>query len=121
MKKALKHLLIIFCCAILFFIASQTVHIVHAKGNADVSTDQIEECLSTNGVDHYAYMDYESAPEELKPLIIEARNKIIFSTAWVADGASGYIADKDGNIIKSIPEFSENFPSDWEYPFFTTE
>lgn len=41
---------------------------------------------------------------------------IIYRYSWVADGLNGQILDKNGNIKRKVPEFSELFPEDWELP-----
>lgn len=71
----------------------------------------------TNSLEAIAYMDVEQVSEEMQARIIEARNEIIFSQSWVADGLHGYVVDKDGVIVEEVPQFSELFPSDWEIPF----
>ena len=47
--------------------------------------------LSEEAIQHYAYLDLDTADEELKPVILEARSRIIYRYAWVADGITGYI------------------------------
>lgn len=63
-----------------------------------------------------AYMDLDQADAEIREQIMIAREKIIYSNAWVADGVNGYVTDTDGNIIEVIPHFSEIFPADWDIP-----
>ena len=63
-----------------------------------------------------AYMDIEKATPELKQKILQAREEIILSNSWVADDTNGRILDKNGNIIKELPHFSDLFPEDWEPP-----
>lgn len=65
---------------------------------------------------YYAYMDLEQAEESIKPIILEARKKIIFDKGWAADGITAYVEDAEGNIIEQLPHFSELFPADWEIP-----
>ena len=63
-----------------------------------------------------AYLDYDSATPEMKEKILAARNQIIFSTSWVADGYSASIGNvKTGEIIRVLPSFSELFPG-WDIP-----
>ena len=66
----------------------------------------------------YAYMDLEQAEESIKPMILAARNKIIFQSndGWVADGMNAYVEDADGNVVEELPQFSDLFPEDWENP-----
>ena len=77
---------------------------------------KIEELISANGEDFYAYLDLDQAQEELKPVILEARRRIIFDSSWVSDEINGRILDEDGNVIEEVPHFSEVFPEDWELP-----
>lgn len=78
--------------------------------------NKIEELLAASGVEYYAYMDLNLAQEELKPVILEARNRIILGRSWVSDDLDGRILDKNGNVIEEVPHFSEIFPEDWEIP-----
>lgn len=67
-----------------------------------------------------AYMDLETVDESMQSRILEARNEIIFSESWAADGVTAYVKDTDGTVIEKLPEFSELFPSDWEIPYFAS-
>lgn len=69
-------------------------------------------------LNHYAYMNLETANESLKVKILEARNEIIMNSSWVADGIKGYVVDENDEIVRELPHFSECFPSDWEIPTF---
>lgn len=62
----------------------------------------------------YAYRDLDSASEDEQALILEARNTIIYSVSWVADGYEMEIIDADGTV-EEVPSFSELFP-DWDIP-----
>ena len=62
----------------------------------------------------FAYMDLDTAPAELRETILKAREVIIYSQSWVADGLEAYITSPDGTK-KSVPAFSELFPG-WELP-----
>ena len=54
--------------------------------------------------------------DEMKDRILEARRILIFSTSWVADGFSGSVQNvKTGEIIRTLPTFSELFPG-WDIP-----
>lgn len=66
-----------------------------------------------------AYLDLEDASAEMREEILAAREKIIFSTDWVADGYTAHVEDQDGNIIRTLPAFSEVFP-DWDLPVSET-
>ena len=61
-----------------------------------------------------AYQDLDSASEEMRAKILEARELIINNTAWVADGYTASQVDPDGNEV-SLPHFSELFPG-WDLP-----
>ena len=76
--------------------------------------EEIEAYLNAHGEEHYAYMDLDQAEEALKPVILEARWRIISRASWVADDINGYIADEAGNIIEIVPHFHDIFPADWE-------
>ena len=66
-------------------------------------------------IEELAYLDLDEAPAEMKDDIIDARNTIIFSEDWVADGYFAEVYDTDGTLIRSIPQFSELFPN-WDIP-----
>ena len=53
-----------------------------------------------------AYLDLEDASAEMREEILAAREEIIFSTDWVADGYTAYVEDQDGTIIRTLPAFS---------------
>lgn len=89
---------------------------VNAIGMEMPTQTEIEEMLAMRGAEHYAYMNLEAVSKELKPVIWEARMKIIFSNSWVADETNGWVLDKNGNIIEVLPHFSDLFPDDWEIP-----
>lgn len=82
----------------------------------NIPTAEIEAYISLSGLDYYAYMDISAAPDELVPVILEARSRIISQTSWVADELEGWVEDCDGNIIEIVPKFHEIFPQDWEIP-----
>ena len=78
-----------------------------------------EEAFEVHDIEHYAYMDASKADARLKPIILEARKRIIYSVAgdgWAQDGVKAYVADSKGNIKERIPCFHELFPADWEPP-----
>lgn len=62
----------------------------------------------------YAYLDLESASEEMKEKILEARNTIIFSQGWTTEGVFAYVEHSDGTI-EVLPQFSDLFPG-WDIP-----
>ena len=61
-----------------------------------------------------AYMDINLASADLREAILEARNQVIFSVPWAADGVSAYIVYEDGTK-EALPQFSDVFPN-WEIP-----
>ena len=66
--------------------------------------------------EQYAWLDLDTASPELREKILDARDVIIRSTEWVADGYSMYVGDvRTGEIIREIPKFSEVFPG-WDPP-----
>lgn len=58
----------------------------------------------------------ESTAESRKTEILAAREAIIYSKSWVADGIYGAILDQNGNVKEVLPQFSEVFPEDWDVP-----
>lgn len=61
-----------------------------------------------------AYMDLDSASVEMQERILKARETIIDSKSWVANGYEATLTRKDGTVLK-IPHFSELFPG-WDVP-----
>lgn len=61
-----------------------------------------------------AYMDVNSASAEMQERILEAREVIIESESWVADGWNTTITHADGTV-EEVPTFSELFPG-WDIP-----
>lgn len=91
--------------------------------NAEREQNQaIQDLLKTEeDIQYYAYLELESADPDVIPVILKARDAIIFRQAWVADGVQGFLHDKNGNIIGTIPQFSELFPENWSVPTVPTE
>lgn len=85
-----------------------------SASSACSNSSKLQEMNSSRSI---AYMDLEQASEEMQAQIIEAREEIIYSQSWVADGLQGYVFNEDGIIVEEVPQFSELFPSDWEIPF----
>lgn len=73
-----------------------------------------DEGMTLKEAQSYAYMDLATAPAELQETIRKARDVIIYSRSWVADGFDCYVTAPDGTV-ETIPAFSELFP-DWELP-----
>ena len=61
-----------------------------------------------------AYMDVDAAPAAMREAILDAREVIINSQCWVADGYRGYYTAPDGTETE-VPHFSELFPG-WDLP-----
>lgn len=78
------------------------------EGSGEMSVEEAEE---------YAYLDLDSASEELKEKILEARRIIIFHSRWVADGYSGNIVNVITGEVEPLPTFSELFPG-WDLPVY---
>ncbi len=80
--------------------------------------DPKDESMSLEEAEALAYLDLDSASDEMKDRILAARRTIIFSRSWVADGYSGCVQNvKTGEIIRTLPTFSELFPG-WDLPEF---
>ena len=69
----------------------------------------------------YAYMDYNSASDEMKELILDSRSSIVYSSdvMWTVDGQVGILNDDGTTTI--LPEFNEVFPSDWNLDDITAK
>lgn len=85
-------------------------------GSVSLSMDEIEEYLALEDLEYYAYMNLDEARSEIKPVIQEARKRIIFSTSWAANGTNAWVLDEDGNVIEKLPYFYQLFPSNWDMP-----
>jgi hypothetical protein len=103
-----KHVRWILAATILF--ATITFSVQAQMYTNTASDERLDELM------HYAYMNIETADSITADRILEARNEIIFSKSWVADGISGYLEDSEGNILEVAPQFSELFPADWDVP-----
>lgn len=115
----MRKLTVVFC--LLFAVFSLSFSFPVNAVIQNIPIEQIEQLILENGADFYAYMDLDRVDENMKAVILKAREKIIFSsTGWVADGTEGYVLDEKGNIIEVLPEFHDIFPEDWEYPVYPT-
>ena len=76
--------------------------------------EELDVYINEHGEEYYAYMILDEADESLRPIILEARWRIISNSTWVADDLYGHIEDEAGNIIEIVPHFHEIFPADWE-------
>lgn len=86
----------------------------------DIVSETAEERALTQARE-IAYMDVSSVDAEMKSEILEAREQVILSESWVADGVSGCILDKNGNVKEVLSEFHDIFPDDWAMPLWATE
>ena len=123
-KKTYVVLAVILCvalavCALRFTVSAATpdmpsyaIDEINAYINEHM--EEINACSNEHGEDYYAYMILDEAEESLKPIILEARWRIISNTSWVDDELNGHIEDEAGNIIEIVPHFHEIFPADWE-------
>lgn len=78
------------------------------SGVADV------EQMDLKRAEEIAYLDLETASEEMQEEILEARELIIFNNDWVADGFTAFVTDAEG-VSTELPHFSELFPG-WDLP-----
>lgn len=106
MKKSISAVLSI------ALILSMTCYPASASSTCSNSPES-QEIYSSRAI---AYMNLDQASEEMQAQIIEAREEIIYSQAWVADGLQGYVLNADGDIIEEVPQFSDLFPADWDMP-----
>lgn len=58
------------------------------RGDSGIIEDMLKE---EEDIQYYAYLTLDDADPSLAPVIIEARNRIIFRQSWVADGLKGYV------------------------------
>ena len=120
MKKRLSALLagilsIAMLSSVSAFAAEQNVVEPREVYNHYATTTEESLQSALKSAEQYAYLDPDTSPE-LKEEILNARNTIIFSQDWVADGLTGYIENVEtGEIIKELPAFSSLFP-DWDIP-----
>lgn len=78
--------------------------------------DQKHMFKSEDEIQHFAYLDIDTAVESLHPIILAARRIIIYRYSWAADEVEGWVKDRNGNILETLPHFSDLFPDDWEIP-----
>lgn len=98
------------------FISSLAITLMASTMVTASATISNEKDVELYEAEKYAYMDIDEAPEYLKDDILEARNKIIFSKGWTANGVNGYVYNLEtGEKLYDLPTFSELFP-DWDIP-----
>lgn len=94
----------------------ETVQIIVPPSTSSDEWDESEtQQEALEEAEKIAYLDLESASPEMKEKILSARNQIIFSQTWVADGFCAYVTDSEDTVIAVVPCFSELFP-DWDIP-----
>lgn len=107
----MKKLISLFLSALLL-IASLTCFA--ADDTSSASNAETKAALAA--AEQYAYLDLDNATPAMQEKILDARNTIIFSKDWVADGHEAYVGDfTTGEILEVLPSFSELFP-DWDLP-----
>lgn len=67
------------------------------------------------GLESLAFREPDPAQPELADEILSARERIIYSRSWAADGYTVYIEDLESGRIERLPSFSELFPG-WDMP-----
>ena len=130
--KQIKTIIVFFCLITFLGTTVFAERREREKCSIQLSTEEVEEkenihlelenafLKTEQDIQNYAYLDLDEVSPELVPVVIEARNKIIFRYAWVADGLEGFVYDKNGNIKEKLPQFSELFPEDWSVPILPT-
>lgn len=111
----MKQLLPLFCFLLVLSVVLRMPLKAEAKAEP-MTQEQIEAYLEKDGLEYYAYMILTDAPEEIQPLVLEARDRIIHSSSWVDDELQGWVCDRDGNVVEIVPKFHDIFPEDWEIP-----
>ena len=81
----------------------------------------VADCPVSESVVNLAYMDPDVADADTRASILQARRTVIENSTWVADDLTGWIEDKEGNIIEYVPHFHEIFPADWEIPTYSDD
>lgn len=74
-----------------------------------VDENRIDQTIAYERID-------ESTVASRKTAILAAREAVIYSKSWVADGVYGAILDQNGNVKEVLPQFSDIFPEDWDVP-----
>ena len=88
----------------------------------DIVQELSDSILKTeDDIQYYAHLNLETAKENEKPIILEARNRIIFRNSWVSDEVNGRVLDENGNVIEELPHFSDLFPEDWDEPIVNSK
>lgn len=107
----MKKLIALFVSALLF---ATSLTSLAAGAPASAQDTATQEALTK--AEQYAYLDLDSASPSMQQKILDARNTIIFSKDWVADGYEADVEDvSTGEVLETLPSFSELFPG-WDLP-----
>lgn len=118
--KATKMSVFLLVCALTLFFTGSVYAFEHPSWTS-VNPDGVKAVskIDVNGTEielptfeeAYAYLDYESAPADVKELILKARRIIVYGdTSWTVDGHVSII-HADGTE-EQLPEFKDLYP-DW--------
>lgn len=109
-RKIILSLTVLFVtCLFAFSVSATDENTASTQGSPeDIQAARIAEA------EKYAYLDLETASDEMKEKILEARNVIIYASDWSGDDNDAFYIDAEGNAEK-LPHFSELFP-DWDMP-----
>lgn len=83
--------------------------------NAVTISDNLSSNMDIATAQRYAYLSLDDAGPELRTKILEAREIIIYSKAWIADGAGTLTITRADGTTETVPTFSEQFPG-WDMP-----
>ena len=107
----MKKLIALFVSTLLF---ATSLTSLAAGAPASAQDTATQEALTK--AEQYAYLDLDSASPSMQQKILDARNTIIFSKDWVADGYEADVEDvTTGEVLETLPSFSELFPG-WDLP-----
>lgn len=107
----MKKLIALFVSTLLF---ATSLTSLAAGAPASAQDTATQEALTK--AEQYAYLDLDSASPSMQKKILDARNTIIFSKDWVADGYEADVEDvTTGEVLETLPSFSELFPG-WDLP-----
>ena len=113
-RKKMYVVLAAILCAALTVCTLQFAVSAAVTEESSYTMEEINAYLDEHGEEYCAYMILDEADEPLKPIIREARWRIISNSTWVDDNLNGHIEDEMGNIIEIVPRFHDIFPTDWE-------
>lgn len=107
----MKKLIALFVSTLLF---ASSLTSLAAGAPASAQDTATQEALTK--AEQYAYLDLDGASPSMQQKILDARNTIIFSKDWVADGYEADVEDvTTGEVLETLPSFSELFPG-WDLP-----